>query len=236
VHLYHGEGLFLFFYIFLDLCQGFLGWFPLTMNNMNLKNDNTHAGSDLTNNGLASGAAAAALTFGVPAARALASDRSRRRLGARLAGIADGAIRLFDFSRGFKPSSALYAILTPVLFGAGCAYVAAPGWTLANIMGYVVKGRDSVFLWRNLGAALATLLPAMTYTLKEKSDADELEQTTPRLMNVGLLAASLGHLAVLGPVLNDGTGGKYINVAVGAWSAAAVASMVGLSAAAMEKA
>lgn len=39
---------------------------------------------DLTNNGLGAGATAAALTFAVPAARMLATDRGRRRLGSRL--------------------------------------------------------------------------------------------------------------------------------------------------------
>ena len=42
------------------------------------------AGNDLSNNGLGTGAAAAALTFAVPAARLLATDRSRRRLGNRV--------------------------------------------------------------------------------------------------------------------------------------------------------
>ncbi len=39
---------------------------------------------DLTNNGLGAGGAAAALTFAVPAARLLATDRGRRRLGNRI--------------------------------------------------------------------------------------------------------------------------------------------------------
>lgn len=42
------------------------------------------AGSDLTNNGRGLGAATAALTFAVPAARMLGSDRGRRRLGSRI--------------------------------------------------------------------------------------------------------------------------------------------------------
>ena len=48
----------------------------------------------------------------------------------------------------------------------------------------------------------------MTYTLKEKADADELAEDQPRVLNLGLLLASLGHLVVLGPVAQDGTGGK----------------------------
>lgn len=42
------------------------------------------AGSELTNNGRGLGAATAALTFAVPAARMLGSDRGRRRLGSRI--------------------------------------------------------------------------------------------------------------------------------------------------------
>ncbi|GAB4818101.1 hypothetical protein N2152v2_005147, partial [Parachlorella kessleri] len=64
---------------------------------------------DLTNNGLGAGGAAAALTFAVPAARLLATDRGRRRLGNRIRGFFDGVGRLFDFPNGFKLSSALYA-------------------------------------------------------------------------------------------------------------------------------
>lgn len=44
----------------------------------------TQAGGDLTSNGMSAGAAAAALTFAVPAGRMLATERSRRRLGNRL--------------------------------------------------------------------------------------------------------------------------------------------------------
>lgn len=192
-------------------------------------------GKDITNNGLGAGAAAAALTLGVPAARLLATERGRRRLGSRLRGIFDAAGRLFDFRRGFKLSTALYAALTPVFFGAGVAYMVAPGWTLSNIMGYVLKGRDSTFIWRNVGGTLLSVLPAITYSLKEKADSDELAEPAPRVLNIGLLLASSGHLAVLGPMLSDGTGGKYLPVAVGVWAAAAAASLVGLSSSATDK-
>lgn len=104
-------------------------------------------GSDLTNQGLGAGVAAAALTLGVPAARSLGTERGRRRLGSRLGGLFEATGRLFDFRRGFKPTTALYAVLTPLFFGAGVAYLAAPVWTLENIMGYVLKGRDSSECW-----------------------------------------------------------------------------------------
>lgn len=190
---------------------------------------------DLTNNGLGAGAAAAALTVGVPAARMLATERGRRRLGSRIAGFFEAATNLFNFRRGFKLSTALYAALTPLFFGAGAAYLINPGWTLRNVMGYALKGRDATFIWRNVGGALLTVLPAMTYSLKEKADSDELAEPTSRALNTGLLLTSAGHLAVLGPMFADGTGGNYLQTVVGVWAAAAAAAVVGLSSSATDK-
>ena len=190
---------------------------------------------DLTNNGLGAGAAAAALTVGVPAARMLATERGRRRMGSRIAGFFEAATNLFTFRRGFKLSTALYAALTPLFFGAGAAYVINPSWTLQNVMGYTLKGRDSTFIWRNIGGALLTVLPAMTYSLKEKADSDELAEPTSRALNTGLLLASAGHLAVLGPIFADGTGGRYLQTVVGVWAASAAAAVVGLSSSATDK-
>ena len=192
-------------------------------------------GKDLTANGLGAGAAAAALTLGVPAAGMMTTAPGRRRLGSRIARFFDAAGRLFNFRRGFKLSTALYAAITPLFFGAGIAYVIAPGWTLSNIMGYALKGRDATFVWRNVGSALLSVLPAITYSLKEKADSDELTEATPRILNAGLMLTSVGHLAVLGPMVNDGVGGRYLPGAVGVWAASAVAALVGLSSSASDK-
>lgn len=62
-----------------------------------------------------------------------------------------------------------------------------------------------------------------------------MQEPTPRLLNVGLLLASAGHLAVLGPMASEGTGGKYLPVVVGTWAAAAAAALLGLSSAATDK-
>ena len=35
-----------------------------------------------------------------------------------------------------------------------------------------------------------------------------MQESTPRLLNTGLLFTSLGHLLVLGPIANRGDGGK----------------------------
>jgi hypothetical protein len=190
---------------------------------------------DLTNNGLGAGAATAALTFGVPAARLLATERGRRRLGSRLASIPDAARRLFTFPRGLKLTNVLYAALTPVFLGAGVAYVVNPGWTLGNLMGYALKGRDTTFLWRGVGGALLSVLPAVTFSLKEKADADQLAEPTPRALNLGLLLASAGHLAVLGPILNDGVGGRYLPALVGTWAVASLAALSGLASSGTDK-
>jgi hypothetical protein len=191
--------------------------------------------TDLTNNGFGTGAAAAALTWGVPAAHMLSTARGRKRITTRIANAVDFVKNLFTFHRGFKPTTAIYAALTPIFAVAGVAYVFNPAWTLSNVMGFVLKGRDSAFIWRNVGGALLTVLPSMTYVLKEKADRDEMADPTSRALNVGLLLASAGHLAVLGPIFADGTGGKYLQTAVGVWAATAAASVIGLSSSASEK-
>lgn len=192
--------------------------------------------NDLTNNGLGAGLAVAAVTFGVPAARLLGSERGRKRFGSRIRSIFEGIPRMFDYRPGgFKLSSAIYAVLTPLFFGAGAAYIVAPGWTLGNFMGYVTKQRDSVFLWRNIGATAMTVLPAITSALKSKSDRNELDEAVPRTLNTGLLLASIGHLAVLGPMWYDNDAGRYTPLLLGAWTAAGAASILGLSSSATDR-
>lgn len=51
-----------------------------------------------------------------------------------------------------------------------------------------------------------TVMPL--FGLQEKADANQLPDGTARTLNLGLLLSSLGHLAVLGPMANEGTGGK----------------------------
>ena len=186
----------------------------------------------MTSNALGAGATAAALTIGVPAARLLSTPRSRQRLGTRLSGAFSAVNALFSFPRGLKLSSVLYAVLTPTLFGAGLAYLFRPSPTLSNILGYTLTGRDSVFIWRNLGAFLCTVFPAITYSLKEKADADALDDASSRTLNVGLAMTSAAHLGVLGSMVMDGTGGGYANAVAGMWAAVGVAAVVGLAASA----
>ncbi|KAI3425702.1 hypothetical protein D9Q98_007678 [Chlorella vulgaris] len=192
---------------------------------------------ELTRNGFAVGAAAAVLTVAVPASHALGSKRARRRLGSHFKRLADGIGRLFDFQGRFKLSSVLYAgdgggfagLLTPAFFVAGASYLLAPQRTLGNLLGYVTKGNDSIFLWRQAGSLLLTLLPAVTYTLKEKAEDNRLAEQSSRTLNSGILLTSIGNLAVLGPMANEGSGGRYLPLLVGTWAAAFSASVIGLS-------
>lgn len=160
-----------------------------------------------------------------------------------------------------------------------CAKVVPSGPASCTLLAPACSNRSlptvlfAVFLWRNMGGALLTLLPAVTSSLKaraetpgwlgavrhtradrqqdrprwalscfackwqgisrlaawalsseqtsncgspaalrtllqEKSDAGQLSDRTARTLNLGLLLSSLGHLAVLGPMANEGTGGK----------------------------
>ena len=130
----------------------------------------------------------------------------------------------------------LYAALTPAFIAAGLAYAAAPSWALANVLGYVVKGRDAQFLLRVAGGALLSVLPTMTATLKDKADAGRLSDPAARTLNVGLLAASAAQLAVLAPVYNDGVGGRYLPAALGVWGVAGAAALAGLAGGAADKA
>lgn len=192
-------------------------------------------GKDLTNNGLATGTAASALALAVPTVRLAMTQRGRRHLGARVSDFFNAACKVLTFQSGFKISSAIYAVLTPIFFGAGIAYMFAPGWCLTNILGYSLKGRDSTFLTRMIGSAMLSILPAMTMSLKDKADRDELQEPVPRMLNLGLLMASIGHLGVLGPAVSDPVGGgKYLATMVGVWAAAAVAAVTGLSSSAVE--
>jgi hypothetical protein len=45
--------------------------------------------------------------------------------------------------------------------------------------------------------------------VQEKADANQLADHTSRTLNLGLLLSALGHLVVLGPMANEGTGGRW---------------------------
>lgn len=123
--------------------------------------------------------------------------------------------------------SGLFSLLTPTLALAGASYLAFPGYSLAEIFGYV-KGTDGFFWWQNIGGALLTLAPALTYSLKAEADAGRLGEPVAKTLSAGLLVTSLGHLSVLVPMFMNGQGGEMLPYLVGAWTTAASAGVLGL--------
>jgi len=102
-----------------------------------------------------------------------------------------------------------------------------PGSTLAAAIGYA-RDASSFFFWQNIGAGLATIAPVMTYSLKTQADAGRLADPISKILNVGLLTASAGHLAVLFPMLSAGQSGPLLPWLVGAWATGAGAALFGL--------
>lgn len=69
---------------------------------------------------------------------------------------------------------------------------------MSAILGPALITSTGTFAWRAAGVALMTVAPAVTYTLKSKFDR-KLSNTAPaKVLNMGLLAAGVGHLIVLG--------------------------------------
>ncbi|KAL4859821.1 hypothetical protein ACK3TF_000096 [Chlorella vulgaris] len=122
--------------------------------------------------------------------------------------------------------SGLYSLLTPVLALAGAGYLLAPGSTLAQVFG-VVKGVDAYFWWQCIGAALMTVAPAATFSLK-LADEGRLDQPVAKTLNAGVMATALGHLAVMGPIMASNQGGPALPWVVGAWATALATGGLGM--------
>jgi len=132
-----------------------------------------------------------------------------------------------DHLRITNLQSGLFSLLTPTLALAGASYLAFPGYSLAEIFGYV-KGTDTFFWWQNIGGAFLTLAPALTYSLKAEADAGRLGEPVAKTLSGGLIVTSLGHLSVLVPMFMNGQGGDMLPYLVGAWTTAASAGFLGL--------
>ncbi|PRW20778.1 Meiotic nuclear division 1 [Chlorella sorokiniana] len=124
---------------------------------------------------------------------------------------------------------ALYLLLTIAFPVAGLAYFLAPNTTLYHTFGYVY-GKSTAMVWKGIGAGLMTILPAMTFTLKDKAENELLGRSIARTLNLGLMAAAIGHLLVLGNILNHGIGGFLLPAVTATWGTALLASMAGLAA------
>eukprot|EP00887_Chlorella_sp_A99_P001815 scaffold19.g1815.t1 len=127
--------------------------------------------------------------------------------------------------------------------------------TLHRTFGYVF-GKSTQFLWkmageagegpgegtrahehggRTSGIADATALTSIALVLKDKAENNLLGRSTARILNIGLLAAAILHILVLGPILSSelsgpvGHGGWMLPLLVTNWGAAMAASMLGLA-------
>lgn len=130
-----------------------------------------------------------------------------------------------------KPSmtTALYLMLTLAFPISGFLYFIAPKATLMHTFGYAY-GKSTAMVWKGVGGGLMTILPAMTYTLKDKAENGLLGRSLARTLNLGLLISSIGHLLVFGPILNMGHGGWMLPILTATWGTALLASMAGLAA------
>lgn len=68
----------------------------------------------------------------------------------------------------------------------------------------------------------------LLHALQNAAEKGELWQARYKYLNAGLLTASLGHVAVLGPCMGTHMCGALLPALVGTWGSAAVASAVGL--------
>lgn len=132
--------------------------------------------------------------------------------------------------RRFTIPVLLYSLLTVLFTVAGLAYIILPKLTLKWVFGYHT-GKPAAFLWQWVGAALLFLFPAITYTLQERALQGRLAQTIPKVLNVGLLVASLFQFLELGSLLVDG--GVHRRVLLpflfAHWLLVLLASIIGLS-------
>ncbi|GAB4819414.1 hypothetical protein N2152v2_006460 [Parachlorella kessleri] len=171
-------------------------------------------------------ALAMAATFALPAGQLLGREdadrvwRDFRRLPHNLYYLT--TLRKFSFA------GALYLLLTWMFPLAGLLYFVAPKYILYHTFGYVY-GKSTQFLWKAIGGGLMSVVPAMTYTLKDKAENDLLGRSIPRSLNFGLMLASIGHLLVFGPILARGHGGFLLPLLTSSWATSLVAAMAGLA-------
>jgi hypothetical protein len=140
----------------------------------------------------------------------------------------DASQTFADLSNGFLPLA--YAFLTATFLGAGFGYLLAPYQTLDIIFGgFATKGPEDVLTWQLVGAGISILLGSIGYSLKEAALEGTLEEGRYKALNLGLLTASLGHVAVLGPLLNTPGAGTGLPLLLGAWVGSTAVSLVGLN-------
>lgn len=121
----------------------------------------------------------------------------------------------------------LYSILTVGLVVSGATYLLQPQETLQAFFNNS-KGEECIFTWRAIGGGLITLLPAMTYTLREGAKRGKLGESAYKALNIGVFGAGAGHLAILTPILVSGEGGPLLPALLGLWGVGAAVSGLNL--------
>lgn len=140
----------------------------------------------------------------------------------------DASQTFADLSSGALPLS--YAFLTATFLGAGFGYLLAPYQTLDIVFGtFAGKGAEDVLTWQLVGAGLSILLGPIAYSLKEAALEGNLYEDRYKALNLGLLIASLGHVAVLGPLLDTPGAGTGLPLLLAAWVGSTAISVVGLN-------
>lgn len=94
---------------------------------------------------------------------------------------------------------ALYSLLTVLFVVVGLGYVILPKLTMKWALGYHA-GKRATFLWQWIGSGMLFLFPAITYTCLERGIQGALWGSVPKILNVGLLVASLFHILEFGTV------------------------------------
>lgn len=165
----------------------------------------------------------------LPASQLLFSRDDRSRLHRDFIRPAPSHIKqLFQF-RKFSITAIMYTFLTVTMVVSGLSYIMLPKFTMYHGFGYVY-GKSTTMLWRAIGGGHLTLMTALCYTLKEKSEDNLLSKSIARMLNMGLLATSVGHMLVFAPMLSEGHGGFLLPVVSAMWGFAMLTSMSGLSA------
>ncbi|KFM24714.1 Meiotic nuclear division protein 1-like protein [Auxenochlorella protothecoides] len=133
--------------------------------------------------------------------------------------------------RSFSVAGFLYTLLTVAFTVVGFLIVILPKRTLDWTYGYHA-GKNPSFLWQWVGAAFFFLFSAITYTLTERSVVGRLHTTVPKVLNVGLLVASLFFILDFGTLIfNSPIAGRWLlPVLFGHWVLVLLASILGLSA------
>jgi len=165
----------------------------------------------------------------LPASQLLFSRADRSRLQRDFIRPAPSHIKQLFQLRKFTITAIMYTFLSVAMAVSGFSYIMIAKFTMFHGFGYVY-GKSTIMLWRAIGGGHLSLMTALCYTLREKAEDNLLSKSIARMLNMGLLATSVGHILILGPMLSKGHGGFLLPVVSAMWGNAMLTSMAGLSA------